>query len=263
MIHGILIIGINRFDSGVRMLKSAKNADVRMHVIWRGFSALPKLSKDIKPYFEMNLLECSISQGRNILISHLLNDKSTKGQDIVCFADDDGYWNSQLPSKVNFVFSEDIPWTLGIYGPSEQEMFKRFPKKPRSFLSFKDLVEFGSSLGIYVRVEQIRKTGFFDESLGLGTKISIGEDLDYLIRLKSTSKSSNYRPQLFQIHNYGSELSNNRINDSLEFYLYLKSKGTTFSILYFRRILGLLVRGNIALSEGLQYCKKWTTITPN
>lgn len=239
------------------MINSIKDPGVKLYVIWRGFDSTPEFSGMHRLYFQQNVDACSVSEGRNILLRKLLSEKNTSDLDVVCFADDDGLWPDNLPKAIRSVFEETIPWALGTYGPCNKIDTRRFPVKSSDFLSLKELITRGSSLGIYSTLGLIKTVGFFDESIGLGTQISIGEDTDFIIRLASASSTSPYRPKLCQIHQYGTENSNIRSIDSLELYLHLKRKGILLISIYLHRIIGLYTRGSISFIDIAKYLLRW------
>lgn len=257
MIHCLLIVGPDRLSSGITMLKSATNHDVKVYVLWRGYNAIPKMPKSAKPFFEIMQPSCSVSGGRNLLLRAILNDESVSDSDIVCLADDDGYWPENLTSQILTTFEEPILWALGIYGPANGVDRKRFSDSTSESLSLKQLIRRGSSLGIYSTVGLIKRVGLFDESLGLGTNISIGEDTDFIIRLAREASSSHYRPNLLQRHPYGNLLQESRMIDSLNLYLQLRSKGFSIGSIYLRRVLGLLLRNVLSPREALKFIAKW------
>jgi hypothetical protein len=263
MIHCLLIIGKNRYESGLRMIESADNEQVKIYVIWRGFAKLPAMSGLRRPYFETVLTNCSVSQGRNILLGVLLKDDLVSNQDVVCFADDDGLWPSDLIPNLKTVFDNNISWALGIYGPLNSIDKKRFPPQPCKSLSLGKLIKRSSSLGIYSTIGLVRKIGLFDENLGLGSAISIGEDTDYILRLHFESNTIFYCPTLVQIHSYENVRLNSRELHAMDFYLHLRKKGYPVGFLFLRRSLSLLVKGKINPSQLFVYIKKWVVRDSN
>lgn len=265
MIHCILIIGSSRFDTGLSMLKSASNPDVKIYVVWRGFSEIPSVPSEIKPFYEVSVTDCSLSKGRNILLQQIFNSVDISDDEIVCFADDDGLWPPDLPEKLKLVFAEEVFWALGRYGPANNVISKRFPSNPISSLSLRKLLMLGSSLGIYARVGLLKSIGLFDEFLGLGTDILIGEDTDFLIRLYKHMPEAQYRPELFQIHEFGNEVSLDRMKDSLEFYIHIMRKGTYLPLEFFQRTLVLRIRGIISSKEAFRFARRWivTRLNPD
>jgi hypothetical protein len=245
------------------MIDSAADEQVKVYVIWRGYEVVPTMPRFKRPYYEVVLSNCSVSRGRNLLLSRILNDISVSEGDIVCLADDDGIWPADLVSNVMATFSEEIPWALGIYGPINSIDRKRFPPDASDSLSLSKLIRRSSSLGIYATVKLIRKVGSFDESLGLGSKISIGEDTDFILRLAFESKSSFYRPDLIQFHSYGNVELNSRKLHSLDLYRHLRSKGFPIERVYLRRALSLLLKGELRPKEFIFHLHKWVVRDSN
>ena len=245
------------------MIDSALNEQVKLYVIWRGYHVAPTMPRNKRPYFELVLPSCSVSRGRNVLLRRLLDDASVSGDDIVCLADDDGIWPSDLVANVIATFNGEIPWALGVYGPINSVDRKRFPSDSSDSLSLGELIRRSSSLGIYSTVKMIRKIGYFDESLGLGTEISIGEDTDFILRLAFESKSTFYRPDLIQFHSYGTVTSKSRRLHSLDLYRHLKFKGFPIERLYLRRAMSLLFRGELRPKEFILHLHKWVVRDSN
>ena len=263
MIHCLLIVGPDRFSSAMRMLKSIDDVQVKVYVLWRGYDSIPILANVDKPYFETVLPACSVSAGRNRLLVEVLRDEFVPETDIVCLADDDGYWSEDLTSQIISTFEERIPWALGIYGPETGIDRERFSDIPNDSLSLKQLIRRGSSLGIYSTVGLIRKVGFFDESLGLGTSIPIGEDTDFIIRLARGASSSHYRPNLLQWHPYANVFKKSRMIDSLNLFLHFRSKGYSVGTIYLQRVFGLLLRNVLSPQDALKYLAKWVVRDSN
>ncbi len=256
-------MGRDRHQSGLKMIDSAANEQVKVYVIWRGYEVVPTMPQLKRPYYELVLANCSVSHGRNLLLRKILNDSSVSEGDIVCLADDDGIWPTDLVSNVLATFNDKIPWALGIYGPIDSIDRKRFPPDARDSLSLSELIRRSSSLGIYATVKLIRKVGSFDESLGLGSKISIGEDTDFILRLALESKSSFYRPNLIQIHSYGNVTLNSRRVHSLDLYRHLRIKGFPIERVYLRRSLSLLLKGELSPKELIFQLNKWVVRDSN
>lgn len=262
MIHCVLIVGLNRFESGVKMIKSAKNPNVKLHIVWRGYSTIPNLGKLTKASFQTALSECSLSMGRNLMLSKILSDESVSDNDVICFADDDGEWPSNLPKEIEIVFSQSINWALGIYGPIEGVNRARFPFCSHDYLDHNAILERGSSLGIYARVGLVRKAGYFDEELGLGSRIPVGEDLDFILRLKRISREAPYRPSICQIHEYSSVDSKERMISSLHFYCYMKTKGLPLTMPFTRRVCSLFLKDVLSLKEFIHFLRLWLKSIP-
>ena len=256
VIHCILIVGVDRLDSGLRMIASAQHENVKLYIIWRGFDSVPNTNFIVE--YEVALKKCTLSEGRNVLLQYIFSSRQRAEADVICFADDDGTWPNELPNLIIAAFEDSIPWALGVYAPTKESLdLERFPKTPKSSLTTNELLARGSSLGIYGRANVMKEIGFFDTKLGLGNRISIGEDIDYILRLKFFSHQSPYRPALFQYHNYGNEQNVQRQRDSLDFLLHMKKKEMAFSAIFFKRLLSLLLKRKINLRETQRYAFSW------
>lgn len=245
------------------MIQSAANPSVKLYVVWRGYSSIPYFGQTPNVCFQTPLRECSLSFGRNLLLSKILTDNSISDAEVICFADDDGVWPTNLPNAINSVFSEPINWALGIYGPLKGVNRVRFPICADDNLKNKELLERGSSLGIYARVGLVRSVGNFDEELGLGSSIPIGEDLDFILRLEKISHESPYRPSLRQIHEYSSVESTERMISSLQFYCLMRTKGFRLTLPFIRRVFSLYIKNVITLKEVFGFLRLWKISHPN
>jgi len=245
-IHVILSISESRQACGIAMIESIASSEVQVHVLWRGLPNLEFQSKsNVHSYF---LKEASLSRSRNFLISSALDLKLIGDSDVICFADDDGLWPEDLAQRILRSFSEPIEWALGIYGPSVDEVDrKRFPPTNQDTQSIEEILSRSSSLGLYVRGNLIKKAGRFDENLGLGAEIGVGEDTEYAVRLFHLATKSPYDPILIQFHPYGSQNLSSRLTASIRLICYLAGKYSLPKYPVIRRILSLILRRKINL----------------
>ena len=237
MIHCLITVGSNRILQGKNMLKSVVPKHVKVHLLLRGneLKDSPML-ENVET--QMWIESASLSQARNILINELRRNEVVKLDDIVCFADDDGCWQGNFHERIYSAFSNDEKLVIGGYFPSELERDTiRFPKVNHPSLSLDQVLKMTSSLGIYMRGELFLKVGLFNENLGLGGEIPVGEDTEFCVRAFRISKHASYDYNLMQIHNYGSHES--RIEASVSLIWFLVSRDLRILPLAFRRMIGV------------------------
>lgn len=247
-IHCLLTIGEDRIDSGLNMIASALEDGVHVHVAWR-FTP-PNHGIKSSSLHEMSIGPASLSVARNILLRSLAENPEVSNADVVCLGDDDGEWSSGSASRIQEVFRGGLPWALGLYTPKNQPPdAKRFPPTPEE-LTVRQLCDRASSLGIYVTVQTLSKVGSFDERLGVGTSLPIGEDTDYALRLRKQTGRAPYRPQLQQFHAYSAGgRPSYRLVPSLQFLIYQSKRNPILVLSAFSTLLLCLRMGYVPRTQ--------------
>ena len=246
-IHCILSVGQDRIPNALELISEAAKIDVFMHVVWRG--GIPQIEKNVKTYVSIEVDDCSLSEARNILLRNMMEDPSISKDAIIFLADDDGKFPPDFRERLEEVFSCDVDWVLGSYGPSLDEIDKkRFPTNSLITLSRKDILRISSSLGIYVRLPLLKQAGFFDENLGIGSRISVGEDTEFALRLKKFSGSAIYDPRLLQIHPYKAK-TQSQYQDTLSFLLYMAFQSPIFLYSFMRHATNSVIRKKIEIKS--------------
>lgn len=201
-IHAVLSVGSSCVENALKNIDILIENNIDCHVVWR---------EGCKPRHNLGAISnqieiehASLSHARNVLLKVLDNQYPSVENDIVCFIDDDGSIPSNFGEEIRRVFGDSkIVWALGNYHPLNVPLNeKRFPKIEIYRCTRKQILSISSSLGIYVRFKTLKSVGFFDENLGVGARIGVGEDTDLAIRLFNATKSSHYFPQLTQFHPY-------------------------------------------------------------
>lgn len=215
-IFAILTIGQDRMQSGIRCINSLLEDGVKVAVLWRDEASKIQLGQhDV--ILELWAERSGLSTARNKLLSELLLKNILENNDIVCFADDDGLWPSGMAHTVQSIFETGIPWALGTYGASEGSVDRnRFPTVTED-LSIRKICDRASSLGLYFRVDALKRVGKFAEDLGVGSALPVAEDTEYALRARRVLGCAPYRHQLVQIHAYASKRRPDRIAPSLAF----------------------------------------------
>ena len=238
MIHCLITIGSSRIVQGRNMLKSVVPQHVKVHLLLRGIELKDSLSLE-NVETQLWIESASLSEARNILIEELRRNNVVKPNDIVCFADDDGCWQENFHHQIYSAFSNNEKLVIGGYFPSEFERDTiRFPNESHPSLSLDQVLKMTSSLGIYMRGELFLNVGFFNENLGLGGDIPVGEDTEFCVRAFKIAKCASYNHNLMQVHNYGSHES--RIEASVSLIWFLVSRDLRILPLAFRRMIGVM-----------------------
>jgi len=238
MIHCLITIGSNRIFEGRNMLRSVVPEHVKVHLLLRG-NELRESAILENVETQLWVESASLSEARNILIDELRRKDLVKLNDIVCFADDDGSWQENFHQRIYSAFSKDEKLVLGGYFPSEFERDTiRFPEVNHPSLSMDQVLKMTSSLGIYMRGDLFLKVGYFNENLGLGGEIPVGEDTEFCVRAFRISRNASYDHNLMQIHNYGSHES--RIDASVSLIWFLVSRDLRILPLALRRMIGIM-----------------------
>jgi hypothetical protein len=248
-VHCLLTIGPDRVDTGLNLINSANQQGILIHVLWRE-NCRPlaldfELATDIETDFNV-----SLSKARNILLKELLLNGKADDSDVIFLGDDDGSFPPDLAQNIYGSFEDSsLLWALGRYAPSQREInIKRFPNQEKVALGQRESLRMASSLGIYARLSLIKSVGFFDEMLGIGTSIPVGEDTDYVLRLVNASGRARYLPTLLQFHPYKPE-SKDLVAARIKFLAYLKNKDNAFNYAYIRSIVASLLKRRLTFAE--------------
>jgi GT2 family glycosyltransferase len=105
-----------------------------------------------------------------------------------------------------------------------------------------------SSLGVFVRYGILKNVGYFNTQLGKGARIPIGEDTEYVMRLRDCSTKYQYSPELIQIHAYHKKLKNEKLT-SFRFLVYKSFSKPSLSIHAMRSALALVVKHEARLID--------------
>lgn len=119
-----------------------------------------------------------LSHARNVALAHISGD-------MVAFPDDDCAYPPTLLEQVAQFFTKHTEWN-GLTGQSVNQQGQdsaRLDHQSGQITPF-NVWRRGISYTIFLRKEVVVKTGFFDESLGVGanTPWGSGEETDYLLR---------------------------------------------------------------------------------
>jgi glycosyltransferase involved in cell wall biosynthesis len=140
-----------------------------------------------------------LSRARNVALEHATGD-------IIAFPDDDCVYPPNLLEQVENALSRNAPIEGIAILPqnAEGEVFPRLHRR-RGALSQKNAFRRCVSIGLFFRSELIRRTGTFNESLGLGanTPWSSAEDVDYPLRALLAGCRIEYRPDIRVLHSFG------------------------------------------------------------
>jgi glycosyltransferase involved in cell wall biosynthesis len=120
--------------------------------------------------------ETGISKARNKGLQKMLGD-------IVAFPDDDCLYPSDLLSILNQLFLTNSDYN-GISGSLTEDVNLPITSKNVA-VNKKNIWKTVKSATIFLQKEVIKKTGLFDENLGIGsaTGLGAGEETDYLLRV--------------------------------------------------------------------------------
>lgn len=141
-----------------------------------------------------------VSEARNAGLDMLADLGLLDDDHVVSFPDDDCVYPSDLTTALNWTGTSIlcIP-----YGPSADRLDRRrFPSASFAIRAV-DVPRVVASAGVFVRASLLLRFRF-DESLGVGTRSSAGEELDLVLRLMASGAEAEYRSQPYVVHAYGS-----------------------------------------------------------
>jgi GT2 family glycosyltransferase len=140
-----------------------------------------------------------LSRARNVALEHATGD-------IIAFPDDDCIYPPDLLEQVVAALGREAPIEGIAILPQDSEgaVFPRLHRK-RGELTQANVFRRCVSIGLFVRSELVRRTGTFNEALGLGagTQWASAEDVDYPLRALLAGCRIEYRPDIRVIHPIG------------------------------------------------------------
>jgi hypothetical protein len=141
-----------------------------------------------------------VSEARNAGLDRLADLGLLDEDHVVSFPDDDCVYPSDLTTALNWTGTSIVCIP---YGPSGDRLDRRrFPSTSFAVRAL-DVPSVVASAGVFVRASLLLRFRF-DESLGVGTRSSAGEELDLVLRLMASGAEAEYRSQPYVVHAYGS-----------------------------------------------------------
>ena len=135
---------------------------------------------------------CSLSKARNVALPYVKNE-------IVCFGDDDAWYDEDTYERLNDAFEDNIDGVITVVKNEKDEKINIFPKKKQRLtltnhcgaLSVSMFLKFDASIS-------------FDETIGVGSDYHLlsGEETDYLLMYMERHSKFNivYRPDIVVRH---------------------------------------------------------------
>lgn len=159
--------------------------------------------------------ECSLSEARNQALPYA-------NKEIICFGDDDAWYDDNTFSKLEKVFKESYDGIIAIAKNEEDRNINIFPVK-RQKLTYTNHCG-ALSISIFLRFDPEIK---FDENIGVGSshKLLSGEETDYLLTYMERHPSFDieFIPEVIVRHPLG--MKQNFDNYLLKNYYYARGAG--------------------------------------
>ena len=203
MFVSLILATVDRTEEVKRFLESLESQtydNVELIVVDQNLD--DRLVPILKPYrghFPILHLrsERGLSRARNVGLKHISGD-------IVAFPDDDCWYPPDLLERVIRFFREH-PDIDGLTGCSRDETGRLSNLKwdnAGGFVNKFNVWKRAVSYTIFLKSVVIRKTGLFDEKLGVGagTPWGAGEEMDYLLRALENGARIYYDPNLVIFH---------------------------------------------------------------
>ncbi len=195
-----LILSADRLPLFERMIRSVSDANLGQNSIRMCIYALlqqcpistrEELKSRFPPILSLFAIDGKTSSpgARNELLTKLFATENVKDTDIVAFPDDDCWYPADFLRFIADIFDTNQNVDLLICRYSNAPRRASDAPAP-SIASVRDVVRNASANTIFVRARAAKSVGLFDESLGLGTQYSGGEDVDYALRAFETSRRS-------------------------------------------------------------------------
>ncbi|MCS7245355.1 MAG: glycosyltransferase family 2 protein [candidate division WOR-3 bacterium] len=164
-----------------------QNEDDRVYNIVKNFE-----NEFLIKYFRVNFT--GLSKARNYGIKYIEGD-------ILAFPDDDCEYPSNLLYKVKEFFETKNYDILSIYlvdKEKQKETTTRWLKKSSQINSL-NILRTITSLGIFIKLSNVKDSIFFDEEFGVGAKYP-AEDVDFVYRLIKSGLKGYFSRELFVYH---------------------------------------------------------------
>ena len=141
-----------------------------------------------------------VSEARNAGLDRLADLGLLDDDHVMSFPDDDCVYPSDLTTALNWTGTSIVCIP---YGPSGDRFeSRRFPSTSFAVRAV-DVPRVVASAGVFLRRISLLRFRF-DESLGVGTRSSAGEEFDLVLRLMASGAEAEYRSQPYVVHAYGS-----------------------------------------------------------
>ncbi len=203
MQFSLIVATINRVETLDRLLESLGG---QLYTDFEVIIADQNSDQRVMPLVEryaggMHVRHCRSRQG----LSAARNDALAMARgDVVAFPDDDCWYLPQTLSRINAWLQDhadigglSVACCDGEGRPSVQN----WPREPVR-LSPRNVWRRAVSIGLFIRLDEIRSVGGFDESLGAGSGSpwGSGEETDLVLRLLSNGVDIDYLPEYLVGH---------------------------------------------------------------
>lgn len=174
----------------VLVLRSLDEDDHRLALSFEGMIAVVQVER------------AALSDARNLALNWIAQNKPGDNP-IVAFPDADCTYPPDFLEQVTARLRDTgEDFLLGCYGPGLSQVDRSRFAPDEKEVDHQVVLRQASSVTIFIRLNALRRIGLFNPQLGVGTTISAGEDLDYLLRMVRSGLSGTYYPDLCVHHPY-------------------------------------------------------------
>lgn len=194
----LVIATYGRQEKLDKLLKSI-NTNVNIEIIIVDQNDDDFLTEIIQPYIhKFNIKHIKSKKGLSIARNKGLKCVES---DIVCFPDDDCWFEGDLFRKVvNYLKRKKELSGISILIKNEfGEKYVNSQFSRNCFVSYRNVFQTCLSVSLFLRIKDIGQITF-DERLGLGAEISSGEETDFVCKLLDQSSSIEYVPDFEIFH---------------------------------------------------------------
>lgn len=186
----------NRKEDVVRFLQSLKkqkNTEFEVILVDQSEGIeIKKIIESLNINFTIKHIfvsKMSLSKARNIGIKHADGD-------IICFPDDDCWYEENLLSKIEKKFIDNPKYSVlcfNVYDPNTNKFYGKDREKLNNDIdiNLKNIFKIPISVGIFIKIQDIKEIRF-DENLGVGARWGSGEETDLIIRLYNKNLKIKY-----------------------------------------------------------------------
>jgi hypothetical protein len=133
-----------------------------------------------------------LSTARNLLLARLESDGVILRDTLVGFPDDDCWYPPAFLAQVAGLFTRDATLDFWFCRYASNPVQSAFMREALVSARLSEIVRNASSNTMFLRGRVIDAVGRFDETLGVGTPLGGGEDMDYALRARRVAREVVY-----------------------------------------------------------------------
>lgn len=160
----------------------------------KSFSLLKKYESGVDLIY-IHALKRGLSHSRNLGLEHADGD-------VLCFGDDDCFYDRKLIANLNRFFSQHSCdfLSVGVYEPFSDTLTRYTKFKNSKSLNERNVFGRITSISLFLKNTALLSTFRFNEHLGLGAEFGSCEEIDYVYRILENGFIGIYEPSIRVYH---------------------------------------------------------------